>query len=58
MKYRLNIGWLYKLIDFFLPPLKFRLDKKPSNDELDRKATEILDTLERVRRQKRAKYKN
>ena len=50
MKYRLNIGWLYKLIDFFLPPLKFRLDKKPSNDELDKRATEILEAIERRRK--------
>jgi hypothetical protein len=51
---------IHKLVDKIFPPLKFNLNKKkkkkeyaPSNEDLDKWATEYLERKERERRQKR-----
>ncbi len=54
--------WLYKLIDKLLPPLKFNLNKKkelePTDEDLDKWATDFIEKQEAERRRKRGKHKN
>lgn len=57
------LKYLQKLYDKLLPPIRFnkrwfKKELEPTEEDLDRWATEYLAKLENERRAKRAKYKN